>query len=165
MAGMSAAVLGILGLSTVQIAGIAIAAGLLVVLIIVLVVRSSRGSAEESSELAPPESTAPSFLDEAPRDDLDRLGRREVAADEEEVGATTGDLAEERHLDWGPTDQAVPLSEPMGPDDLGGEDAPAELTSPEPAPAEAAPAAAAEPTEETAEAAAEEEAAPTRGAG
>jgi hypothetical protein len=108
--------------TTVQIVGIAVAAAVVVLLIIALLVTRRRGGAEA----APPAHAEASFLDAAPQDTLDALGRAEEpvedvtldpaatrdlreAASEATLGAVpAGDLACEASghplsLDWGPS--------------------------------------------------------------
>jgi hypothetical protein len=106
----------------VQVVGIAVAAAVVVLLLIALLVTRRRGGAEA----APPAHAEASFLDAAPQDTLEALGRAEEpvedvtldpaatrelreAASEATLGAVpAGDLASEASghplsLDWGPS--------------------------------------------------------------
>jgi hypothetical protein len=72
-------------MSTVQVAGIAIAAVILIVLVISLVITRRKDSSPERTQRPEPriEDTG-SLFDEAPRDGLHMLGKRDVAAPPEE---------------------------------------------------------------------------------
>jgi hypothetical protein len=72
-------------MSTVQVAGIAIAAVILIVLVISLVITRRKDSdPERTQQPEPPTEETGSLFDEAPRDGLHMLGKRDVMAPPEE---------------------------------------------------------------------------------
>ena len=90
-------------MTTVQIVGIAVAAAVVVLLVIALLVTRRRSERREQ----PPDAPAGSFLDEAPKDSLARLGKPVQPVED-----VTLDPEAHRDVPTAPADTAPPADDP-----------------------------------------------------